>query len=168
MSLSDAFLGEWAYEARSTRLHLERTPMDRGDWQPHPKSMKLGRLASHLAEIPIWATMTVRQGEMDVAPAGVAAARTQYRTVKELLEAFDTNMAEAKRAVSEMTDAQWLEPWSLKKEGKVVMTQPKVAVMRGMVLNHTVHHRAQLGVYLRLLDVPLPMTYGPSADESRM
>jgi uncharacterized damage-inducible protein DinB len=148
---------------------LERIP-ENFDWKPHPKSMALGRLAQHLAEIPHWTTETLSKDELDLAPPGAPAHQPPPAMTKksEILETFDKNVAEAKAALAAANDDQLMKPWSLKMGGKTILTMPRVAVVRNFVLNHNVHHRAQLGVYLRLNDVAVPSIYGPSADEGSM
>jgi len=169
MGLADSFLPEFDREMQTTRRLLERVPEGKFEWQPHPKSMRLGRLASHLAELPKWATMTIQTDELDIAPPGepepVAA---NFATLAEVLSAFDANTTAARAAVAGAAEAEFARAWSLKKGGYTAFTMPKAAVLRSMVMNHMIHHRAQLGVFLRLNDVELPGTYGPSADESPM
>jgi len=169
MSLATSLLLEFDHEMQLTRRMLERVPENKFEWQPHPKSMKLGRLASHLAELPTWGSMTMETDEFDVMPAGKApyAGRVMANRA-EILTAFDTNAAAARRAIAAGTDALFGRPWTLKNGGKSVFTMPKVAVLRSMVMNHMIHHRAQLGLFLRLNDVEIPGTYGPSADDSGM
>ncbi len=167
MSISDTLLAELLHEQPSTRKHLERVPAGQADWKPHPKSMSLSRLSSHVAEIPTWAGSTVRGTELDLAPPEAKPAAPKARgSAAELVQAFDANMADAFAAVRSASDAHWMMPWSLKYGGKVVFTLPRIVVMRNFVLNHLVHHRAQLGLYLRMLGVAVPTAYGPTADES--
>jgi len=152
-----------------TRKTLERVPAGTDDWKPHPKSMSMGRLAGHLAELPHWAVETISREELDVMPPGSAMPVPFISTSPaELLERFDKNVAEARALLAGVTDEQIEKAWSLLVGGKTVMTMPRAAVIRGVVMNHMIHHRAQLGVYLRLNDVPVPSVYGPSADENRM
>lgn len=167
MALSEALLPEFDQEMALTRKCLERIPEDKLDWAPHEKSMKLGRLAGHIAEMPGWAATTFQTDSFDMAPPGgqtfeamIAKSRSQ------VLEAFDKNVRQARSAIEKATDQQLSEPWSLLAGGKTIFTMPRLAVMRGMIINHLIHHRAQLGVYLRLNDVPVPSIYGPSADEA--
>ena len=169
MSLAANLLPEFDQEIQITRRMLERVPEGKFEWQPHPKSMKLGRLASHLAELPTWGSMTMETDEFDVAPAGKQAYASKILANRaEILATFDTNAAAARRAIAAATDAQLGRPWTLKSGGNAVFTMPKMAVLRGMVMNHMIHHRAQLGLFLRLNDVEIPGTYGPSADDSGM
>ena len=156
-------LPEFDHEFAITRRMLERVPLEQGEWQPHEKSSSLRRLASHLANIPRWVPMTIGQ---DVLELDGPYETPQHETVESLLAYFDDGLAEA-RAVIEQASAEDLgATWSMKRDGEVTMALPKAAVLRSFIFNHNVHHRAQLGVYLRLLDVPVPSTYGPSADES--
>ncbi len=169
MPISAGLLPEFDHEMANTRRELERVPDGKFDWKPHPKSMALGRLASHLAELPGWGTMTLTTEELDIAPPGPTSRPPSILSGRaELLAVFDRNVAEARTAIAAAPDAAWMVPWTLKKGGQTLMTMPRVAVMRSLVMNHLIHHRAQLGVFLRLLDVPLPSLYGPSADEAPM
>jgi uncharacterized damage-inducible protein DinB len=167
--ISEALLPEFEHEMANTRKTLERIPEDKFDWKPHPKSTALGGLATHLANIPSWAALAIKQDSFDMAPPDAPPPRAKLATTRtEVLEAFDKNLAEARAAISGASDEQLMQPWSLLSGGNTVMTLPRVAVLRGFVMNHTIHHRAQLGVYLRLNDVPVPSIYGPSADEGMM
>lgn len=166
MPIAAALLPEFDNEMANTRKSLERVPFDKADWRPHPKSPTLIWLASHVANIPSWTSITLGQDSLDINPPGEkrpAAAPPASR--EELLAAFEKNRASAREAIEKASDADFMKPWSLLNGGKTVMTLPKVAVMRGFVMNHLIHHRAQLGVYLRMNDVPVPALYGPSADE---
>ena len=169
MAISDAILPEFDHEMANTRKSLERVPDNKFGWQPHQKSYTVQKLASHLANIPSWTPFTLQQDSLDLAPEGGEGHKTpQGNSTKELLAMFDKNVAEAREAIMKTSDAEFMKPWSLLAGGKTIFTQPKVAVLRGFILNHQIHHRAQLGVYLRLLDVPVPAIYGPSADEQIM
>ena len=169
MSLSDALLPEFDHEMANTRKSLERVPEDKLDWKPHTKSMTLGHLAGHLAEIPTWGATTVNEGSFDIAPPdGPAHEPFKAKSVAEALERFDKNVADARAAIEGASDETLLRPWSLLHGGNTVFTLPRIAVLRSFVMSHSIHHRAQLGVYLRLNDVPVPSIYGPSADESGM
>lgn len=165
MGLSQALLPEFDHEINTTRRVLERVPEDRLDWQPHPKSMSLGRLASHLGNLLHWGQVIVEQDSFDVAPEGKPLRMEPLKTRQEILDLFDQNAALARQAIAGAADEQWHQPWSLLQQGSNIFTQPKIGVLRGMVLNHLIHHRGQLTVYLRLNDVPVPAVYGPSADE---
>ena len=168
MNMSQAFLQEMEMEMANTRKTLERVPAIM-DWRPHPKSMTMGRLAQHLAEIPDWVSKTIDVDELDLAPVGAPTYNPQpAKSPKEALDMFDKNLAAAKAALASTNDAHLMKPWSLKMGGRTLMTMPRAVVIRNFVLNHNVHHRAQMGVYLRLNDVPVPAVYGPSADEGKM
>lgn len=164
MKLSESLLPEFDHEMANTRKVLERVPEDKLNWKPHAKSFSMGALATHVAMIPGWGVFTLSHDSFDLAAAGVqppppAASR------KELLETFDRNVAEFRAALAAAEDTHLLAPWSLSAGAKTIFTMPRIAVLRSSIMNHSIHHRAQLGVYLRLNDVPLPALYGPSADE---
>lgn len=163
MALIDALLPEFDHEMTLTRRVLERVPEDKLSWGPHAKSMTLGGLATHLSRLPIWAELTMSRSDFDVAANPPPVAATSRA---EILAGFDDNVARARAVLTGRTDAELLAPWTLKRGKDTVFTMPKTRVLRSMVLNHIVHHRGQLTVYLRLQDVPLPSIYGPSADES--
>lgn len=166
MSLSEMILPEFEQEMANTRRTLERVPDEKFEWKPHEKSSSLGGLATHLANIPSWTTHTFEKDELDIAPPGAPPFRLeQAKSTADLLESFDKNVADARATLAAATDERWFGKWSLLRGGAPIMTLPRAAVMRGFVLSHLIHHRAQLGVYLRLLDVPVPAIYGPSADE---
>ena len=166
MPMIDALLPEFDHEMANTRKVLERVPEDRLDWRPHPKSWTLGALATHLATLPSWTVETFNRTELDIMPGGKAPApQAPAQSRQELLDKFDGHVAAARSALSAATDAAMFQPWSLLSNGKAVMTLPRAAVLRSFILSHSIHHRAQLGVYLRLNDIPVPAIYGPSADE---
>lgn len=165
MSIAKSIVPELDHEMANTRKILDRVPEGRYDWKPHAKSMTLGRLASHLAELPGWGTYTMQVTELDIAPPGETRTGANLASKAEIMALFDKNLAEARQAIAAGADADFMVPWTLKKAGNSIFTLPRIAVLRSMVLNHNVHHRAQLGVYLRLLDVPVPSIYGPTADE---
>lgn len=162
MRIADLLSPEFDQELVVTRRVLERVPNGKGEWKPHPKSFPLAHLAQLVARLPGWAMTTMRQTEVDL-----AAGNTPYtfETTETLLAEFDRNAAAGKAAIAEATNEDFQVPWTLKMGDKVLLTQPRYSILRGMTLNHLVHHRAQLGVYLRLLDVPVPSMYGPTADE---
>lgn len=169
MAMSQAFLPEFDQEMANTRKVLERVPEDKLTWKPHSKSPTMAWLAGHVANLPSWASFTFGQDELDLAPGGKAQQpAAQPTSRKEIMDAFEKNAAAARAAIAGAGDAEFLKPWTLLKNGQKLMTLPKVAVLRSFVLNHLIHHRAQLGVYLRLNDVPVPAIYGPSADENPM
>ena len=165
MPFSETLLPEFDEEMKNTRRLLECVPDGKFDYQPHPKSMILGRLATHVAEIPSWTTHTldveVFELPADFKPT-VAASRA------ELLAIFDKGVTEARAKIAAATDEDWRKTWTLQFGGKTFMSMPRSAVMRSVIMNHMIHHRAQLGVYLRLNDVAFPGMYGPSADEKSM
>ena len=166
MAIKDMLLPEFDQEMAAARKTLERVPEGKPDFRPHEKSMTLARLAGHLAEVPGWATMTLKVDELDLAPPGVAPMQANVMSTRaKLLADFDGHVAEARKLLEQTSDADFMKPWSLLKGGQKLMTMPKIVVMRSFVLNHLIHHRAQLGVYLRLNDVSLPSVYGPSADD---
>jgi len=166
MKLSEMILPEFDLEMANTRKSLERVPEDKFEWKPHEKSTSLGGLATHLATIPSWTKNTFEQDELDLAPTGAPPVRLEpAKSRAALLAAFDKNVADARTALEKASDEDWQGKWSLLHGGKAIFTMPRTAVIRGFVMNHLIHHRAQLGVYLRLLDVPVPSIYGPSADE---
>ena len=164
MAISDALLPEFDHEMANTRKTLERVPEGKFDWKPHPKSATMGWLAAHVATIPSWAVATMRMDSIDLGKPDVAAGPPR----EDVLQFFDKNVAEAREAIIGSKDEQFLQPWSLLNNGHTIFTMPKVAVLRSFVMNHLIHHRAQLGVYLRLNDIPVPSIYGPSADEGQM
>lgn len=166
MSISQSLLPEFDQEMATTRKILERVPEGASDWKPHVKSMTLGRLAGHVAELPGWGVVTLTQTELDFAPKdGPTWAPAIHTTRAATLKLFDDGVKAVREAIAAASDADFMVLWSLKRAGQTLLSMPRVAVMRSMVLNHIIHHRAQLGVFLRLNDVPLPRSYGPTADE---
>jgi uncharacterized damage-inducible protein DinB len=163
MSIVDSLLPEFDHEMTTTRKLLERVPEDRLDWKPHAKSTSLGGLATHVANLPTWGSITVNQTELDLAESGVAELA---RTRAELLARFDANVASTRAALAGKSDAELMVPWTLKRAGQKIFSMPRVGVWRSFVMSHLIHHRGQLSVYLRMNDVALPSIYGPSADES--
>ena len=166
MSIAQSILPEFDQEMANTRKVLERVPDDKLDWKAHPKSNTIQWVASHLADLPGWTVFTLKQESLDIAPVG----GPNYTTKKlgshlEMVATFDKNVADARAAIAATSDAQFLQPWSLLRGGTTIFTMPKIAVIRSFVMNHIIHHRAILCVYLRLNDVPVPGLYGPSADE---
>jgi uncharacterized damage-inducible protein DinB len=164
-TLNQAILPEYDHEMSNTRKSLERVPDDKLDFKPHAKSMSLGQLASHLATVTSWVEAIIGTDSFDVSSA---PPNEQFKSRPELLAAFDKNVAAARNHIAGATDAQLTKPWSLLSKGQTIFTLPRIAVLRSFILNHTIHHRAQLGVYLRLNDIPVPSIYGPSADEGNM
>ena len=169
MGMSESLLFEFEQEMTTTRKFLERVPLEKSSWKPHDKSMSMGHLASHVANIPSWVHPTLLQDSLDLAPPGGKPYETpQAASREELLAFFDQGMAAARKAFAEVGEDKWMATWSLLMGGKPVFSAPRIGILRGMVMNHTIHHRAQLGVYLRMNDVALPSSYGPSADEGGM
>ncbi len=163
MTLADAFIAEFQQEARGTRRLLERLPEDKLSFKPHPKSTSLGGLATHIAHIPEWTGTIVNDSIFDV---GLVDARTPERKSRqEILDHFEKNAKRFVDLLSGKSDEHLKESWTLKNKGAQVLTLPRVACLRTFILNHVIHHRGQLTVYLRMNDVPLPALYGPSADE---
>jgi uncharacterized damage-inducible protein DinB len=164
MAIKDAVLPEFDHEMASTRRLLERVPEDRPDWKPHAKSMTLGRLAAHVAEIPGYGLMTLETDGLDFASGKYVPARFESRA--QLLELFDDFVRRTRAAIAATDDEAFRRPWTLRNGGQVMFTAPRIGTLRTFCMNHLIHHRGQLTVYLRLLDVPLPGLYGPSADEA--
>jgi uncharacterized damage-inducible protein DinB len=166
MSYADSILSEFDHEMANTRKVLERIPDDKLDWQAHPKSHTIGWNANHVADIPSWLVMVLTKPSLDIAPVGGEPHRSPKLTsTREIVDLFDRNVAAAREAITAVDDAVMGEPWTLEGGGKPIFTMPRAAVVREMVLNHVMHHRAHLCVYLRLNDVPVPGLYGPSGDE---
>jgi uncharacterized damage-inducible protein DinB len=164
MTFSQTLLLEFDEEMKNTRKLLGCVPDGKFDYQPHPKSMTLGRLASHVADLPSQVTRVLDQEVFDLQPGykpWIGATRA------ELLEMFDKCVTESRAKIAAATDQEWAKTWTFKFAGKAVFSNPRSAVVRGTVMNHLIHHRAQLGVFLRLNDVEIPGMYGPSADEMK-
>jgi uncharacterized damage-inducible protein DinB len=164
MPLIDALLPEFDREMGLTRRLLDRVPDGRFDWRPHPTSVTLGRLAEHLTEMPLWAASTMTQSRLEFTTQRPPDYRPPASRAA-VLALFDANLKNARVHLVGKTDAEFAAPWTLANAGKEVFTMPKAAVMRNFVLNHMVHHRGQMCVYLRMLGVPIPSIYGPSGDE---
>jgi uncharacterized damage-inducible protein DinB len=166
MSIAQSMLPEFDYEMANTRKTLERIPEDKLSYKPDPKSMSLGQLAAHIVEMVGWGTLTLQTESLSMDPGShkplVLTSREQ--TVQE----FDKNWQGLRAALSAATDEDMMKTWALTIAGNVIFSMPRVAVMRTMILNHLIHHRAQLTVYYRLNGVPVPALYGPSADEGAM
>jgi uncharacterized damage-inducible protein DinB len=160
MALVDALLPEFDHEMATTRKLLERIPDDKLAWKPHPKSFALGHLAQLVSDMPGWLTRIARGVDIDLASAGGYG----FHPTATLLENFDKNVREGRAALAEFKDSDYAIPWSLKMGDKVLFTDERGMVIR-QTINHFSHHRGQLTVYLRLLDVPVPSIYGPTADE---
>jgi uncharacterized damage-inducible protein DinB len=169
MALSEALLAEFDQEMTNTRTTLERVPDGKFDWKPHEKSGTMGWLAGHVAGITGWMVDTIDKDSFDMAPNGVQMQPPPPpKTRKELLELFDKHIANARHALAGASDPHLLKPWSFLNNGQVLFSMPRIACLRTWVMNHLIHHRAQLGVYLRLNNIPVPAIYGPSADEGKM
>ena len=163
MPISQMLLPEFDQEMASTRKILERYPEGKSDWKPHDKSMPMGRLAGHVVELPGWTIAILKEESLTL-------DRQSYKpligtSAQQLLDVLDKNVKEARAAIEQTPDDAYMKPWSLIISGHTVFTLPRIAVIRAVVMNHVIHHRAQLGVYLRLNNVAIPGMYGPSADE---
>jgi uncharacterized damage-inducible protein DinB len=164
MPYSETLLPEFDQEMKNTRRMLECVPDGNFDYKPHPKSMTLGRLATHVAELPSWTTYTLDREVLELQPDFKPTIATSRA---ELLQIFDKGATEAREKIAAATDEDWRKIWTFKYAGNTIMSMPRSAVMRSTIMNHLVHHRAQLGVYLRLNEVAFPGMYGPSADEQK-
>ncbi len=165
-NLASALIAEMEQEAAVARTCLERIPAEKFDWKPHEKSMAFGRLAVHIAEMFSWTAVTLQHAELDFAKFDYKPI--EPATTGELVEFLDKNVAEAIDVLRNTPDEVFMENWTMRNGETVYFTMPKVAVMRSFVMNHIVHHRGQLSVYLRLNDILVPSLYGPSADEGQM
>jgi uncharacterized damage-inducible protein DinB len=163
MSVKDELLPEFDREMAATRQVLERLPEPAFSWKPHDKSYALGGLATHLARIPHWGTSILTRDAHDLAAAGTPAAA--LTTVKDVLDLFDRHVREVRAALLDMVEGQLQAPWALRRGSHLILSMPRIAALRAFVLHHTIHHRGQLTVYLRLQGVALPPIYGPTADE---
>jgi len=167
MTIGQSMLSEFDEEMKNTRKMLERVPDDKWGWKPHEKSGTMGWLAGHVGTVPEWIAMTISTEELDYAPVdGPSYEPPKITNRKELLAAFDKASAEARAALASVSDQEIVKGWKLLAGGKEIFTLPRVACIRGMCMNHLIHHRAQLTVYFRLVGVPVPGLYGPSADEN--
>ena len=165
MSLAQLLLPEFDAEMASTRRLLECVPDGKAAWQPHEKSMTLGRLATHVAELAGRATAVVTQDEWDPRPPGVTVQPRSLDTRAKILELFDEGVKDARQALATTSDADFAKSWVMKRGGTPMYTGARLDAYRRIAMNHMIHHRAQLGVYLRLLGVAIPGMYGPSADD---
>jgi uncharacterized damage-inducible protein DinB len=167
MSIAQSLLPEFNEEMANTRKVLERVPDEKWNWKPHEKSGTAGWLAGHVGTIPEWLTMTLNTESLDYAPVdGPTYTPPKLENRVQVLAAFDKGSSEARAALTSASDTDMMKGWTLLAGGKEIFTMPRAACIRSMILNHLIHHRAQLTVYLRLLNVPVPGLYGPSADES--
>ena len=160
MTIAETLFSEFEQEMKTTRRMLERVPTDKGQWKPHEKSFSMGHLAQLVSWMPGWITNTLTSDSLDIG----GQPGYSYEKTETILDVFDRNVREARDAIAAATDEDMARPWSLMMGEKVLMTSPRGATAR-QHLNHLVHHRGQLSVYLRLLDVPVPSIYGPTADE---
>ena len=163
MSIAQALLPEFDHEMAGTRRMLERVPEDKLSWKPDPKSMSMGRLAGHVTEMISWGAVTLQTDSLNLDGSHTPLTATSREQV---LAEFDKNVSTARAAIGSASDADLMKPWTLSLGGKPLLTMPKIGVIRSMVMNHIIHHRAQLTVYYRLTGVPVPGLYGPSADEA--
>ena len=162
MRLADSLLMEIDQEAQTTKRVLERIPADKLAWKPHPKSYSLGQLALHIASVPGSVAAAAVPDTME-APS---FSQPEPKSRQEVLDTFSKSLESAKETLKKMDDARLTSTWSLTKNGKVLMSVPRIGFIRSILMNHNYHHRGQLSVYLRMLDVPVPSIYGPSADEN--
>src|SRR6202521_750097 len=168
MTIGQSMLPEFDQEMQTTRKTLERVPDEKWNWKPHEKSGTVGWLAGHIATLPGWTTMTINTEELDYAPVnGPSYQPPKTENRKDVLAVFDKEAAEARAALASVSDSELMKGWKLLAGGQEIFTMPRVACIRGFVMNHLIHHRAQLGVYYRLLGIPVPGLYGPSADEGQ-
>lgn len=163
MSSTKAFVNELKAESAATKKILERVPGDKTGWKPHEKSMTLGRVATHIAEIPSWVTLIATTNEIDLLKRNPKTYTA--KDSEELVSLHAANVEEAIKALENIGEEDLAKPWQMRRGDVVVSEMPKADAIRRMALNHAVHHRGQLSVFLRLLDVPVPGMYGPSADE---
>ena len=162
-TISQSFLSELERESINTRRMLERVPLEKGEWQPHEKSFPIAILATHIAEIPGWTELMIAADELDFSTMKYTPPVIQNSS--DLLKLFDENVAKAKAQLLEADEDKYNSSWTMRHGDTVYFTMSKEQVIRTWVLNHIVHHRAQLGVYLRLLNIPVPGMYGPTADD---
>ncbi|MDR3632969.1 MAG: DinB family protein [Isosphaeraceae bacterium] len=166
MSYAETILPEFDQEMASTRKVLERIPEDKLDWRAHPKSNTIGWNANHLADLPNWLVLTFTTSSLDIAPVGGEPYKFPKGTTRQaILDTFDRNVAAAREALKAVKDEEVGQMWTLLQAGQPIFTMPRAVVVRSFVLNHIIHHRAHLCVYLRLNDIPVPGIYGPSGDE---
>lgn len=163
MKITDWLAKQFDRETQTTRKHLERLPNDKHDWRPHEKSYTAGELASHLVECINWTTEIFTKPGIDIDPATYQPYKAT--STEDLLAGFEKAVADGKRVLSEADEEAAMQPWSLKVKGHTLFERPRADVLNDFTLHHLIHHRGQFSVYLRLMDVPVPQTYGPSADE---
>ena len=166
MSIAELLVPELEQELAVTRRLIERVPDDRPDWKPHPRSFSIAHLSQLIVRLPGWIPMMLDRTELDIDPKdGPKFPGYSNEKTATLLAEFDKNAKAATAAVAKASDADFKVPWTLFKGGQKLLTQPRYQMLRYMAVNHIIHHRAQLSVYLRLLEVPLPQMYGPTADD---
>jgi uncharacterized damage-inducible protein DinB len=166
MSIAQSLIPEFDQEMANTRKTLERLPDDKLEFKPDPKSMALGRLAGHIAEMVGWGNATLTTDSLDFAPGGKPSFEPMVATSREqVLRELDKAIAATRKSLETCPDEKMLAEWKLLQNGQTIMAMPRIATIRSMILNHIIHHRAQLTVYYRMLGVPVPALYGPSADE---
>jgi len=165
MSIAQILLPEFDHETAKTRLFLERVPDLQAGWRPHPKSRTLGELSMHLATLPTWTRLTLKQTEHDTGTAALDPRLTSpFESCARTVAIHDAAVKAAREILADTTDGEMMAPWALKNCGKTLFTMPRSGVFRTFVLNHTIHHRGQLSVYLRMCDVTVPAIYGPTAE----
>lgn len=167
MSIAATLVPELDNEMRTTRSLLERVPDAASAWKPHPKSMSMGQLAIHLPALVGWIPAVVTDSGLDVTGPAAEAFRMHWQSTSATLDAFDRAVALGRAAIAGASDDSLLETWTLRAGSHVILALPRAAVLRAMVMNHIIHHRGQLSVYLRMNDIPLPEMYGPTADSVR-
>lgn len=166
--LAELLLSQFDHEMATTRALLSRVPEASASWKPHPKLTSLGALAQHITNLVGFGPLIIQETERDVnPPGGPPRVPVVFSTTSALLAHFDANTTATRDALASATDEGLMVPWALKNGGAVIFAMPRAAVLRSFMISHIIHHRGQLSVYLRLLDVPLPSIYGPSADEAR-
>jgi uncharacterized damage-inducible protein DinB len=163
MPLNQPLIAELRQEAANTRRILERVPEEHNDWKPHEKSMKLGRLATHIAELESWMYMIMATEELDFAKFDYRPSMAE--STADLLAKHDENVAQSVSILETSTDEDFAKPWTLRNGEHIYFTMPRINAMRTFAYNHIYHHRGQLSVYLRLLNIPVPGMYGPTADD---
>ncbi len=164
-TIRDALLPEYDHEMATTRRLLERLPDAELGWKPHDKSMTLGELAGHIATLPMWCSAALSNTVVDLDTFGKDVTRSVPMSRDAVLKEFDAKTAAARAAIVASSDAEMLAPWTLKKGALELFTMPRISAVRTFVMNHLIHHRGQLSVYLRLKNIPVPPIYGPTADE---
>jgi uncharacterized damage-inducible protein DinB len=165
MSIAASLLPEFDHEMNTTRALLERVPVEAAAWKPHPRSFSLGELAMHIATLPTLGQSVMEEEELDLnPPGGPEYSLAAFESSAGLLETFDTAVRAVRAAIEVASDEELMEVWTMKSAGETILSRPRVAVLRVVMMNHIIHHRGQLSVYLRLQNVPLPSIYGPTAD----